>query len=161
MLKSSPLDVSNWNHRFPELNLNLPPCLMSYQSGIHSKMAIFDPKYHAPEPSLGSESASILLVRLFFICQATFTSFDILTLALAVGRLRGGWFLLNDFANRLITSLGPTGNLYQRVFFNQAQSIFKRYFTMIFLSHSNLRLIIMTHKKKFGDIYLVKSVIMN
>ena len=31
---------------------------------------------------------------------------------------------------------------------------------MIFLSRINLRLIIMT-QKKFGDIYLVKSVIMN
>ena len=62
----------------------------------------------------------------------------------ALVALREGGF------NRLITSLGPTGNLYQRVYFNQAQSIFKRYFTMIFLSHSNLRLIIMTHKKNLG-----------
>ena len=43
---------------------------MSYQSGIHSKMAIFNRISHAPEPSLGSKSASILLVRLFYLLQA-------------------------------------------------------------------------------------------
>ena len=63
---------------------------MSYQSEIHCKMAIFNPKSHAPETSEGSESASILLVRIFFICRATFPSFDILSLALAERGFRGG-----------------------------------------------------------------------
>ena len=90
MLKSSPLDVSNWNHRFPEFNSNLPPHPMSFQSGIHAKMAIFDRKSHAPETSEGSESGSILLVRLFFICQATFLSFDILSVAWAERGFGGG-----------------------------------------------------------------------
>ena len=70
--------------------LNLPPKPMSYQSGIHSKMAIFNPKSHPPETSERSENFSILLVRLFFICQATFTSFDILSSALAERGFRGG-----------------------------------------------------------------------
>ena len=68
---------------------------MSYQSEIHCKMAIFNPKSHAPETSEWSEKDSILLVRHFYICQATFTSFDILTLALAVGRFRGGLVVLD------------------------------------------------------------------
>ena len=63
---------------------------MSFQSGIHAKMAIFDRKSHAPETSEGSESGSILLVRLFFICQATFLSFDILSVAWAERGFGGG-----------------------------------------------------------------------
>ena len=53
-------------------------------------MAIFDRKSHAPETSEGSESGSILLVRLFFICQATFLSFDILSVAWAERGFGGG-----------------------------------------------------------------------
>ena len=64
---------------------------MSFQSGIHAKMAIFDRKSHAPETSEGSESGSILLVRLFFICQATFLSFDILSVAWAERGFRGAF----------------------------------------------------------------------
>ena len=71
-------------------DLNFPPNWMSFQSEIHCKMAIFNPKSHAPETSEGSESASILLVRIFFISQATFPSFDILSLALAERGFRGG-----------------------------------------------------------------------
>ena len=63
---------------------------MSYQSGIHSKMAIFNRISHAPEPSLGSKSASILLVRLFYLRQTTFPSFEILSLAWAEWGFRGG-----------------------------------------------------------------------
>ena len=63
---------------------------MSYQSEIHCKMVIFNPKSHAPETSKGSESASILLVRLFYICQANFPSLDILSLALTERGFRGG-----------------------------------------------------------------------
>ena len=53
-------------------------------------MAIFDRKSHAPETSEGSESGSILLVRLFFICQATFLSFNILSVAWAERGFGGG-----------------------------------------------------------------------
>ena len=81
MLKSSPLDVSNWNHQFPEFNSNLPPHLMSFQSEILSKMTIINPESQTPENSESSESVSILLVRLFYLRQATFPSFDILSLA--------------------------------------------------------------------------------
>ena len=66
---------------------------MSFQSGIQAKMAIFDRKSHAPETSEGSESGSILLVRLFFICQATFLSFDILSVAWAERGFGGGYLL--------------------------------------------------------------------
>ena len=48
-------------------DLNFPPNLMSYQSEIQVKMAFFNPKYHAPETSEGSESGSILLARVFYI----------------------------------------------------------------------------------------------
>ena len=84
---------------------------MSYQSEIHCKMAIFNPKSHAPETSEGSESASILLVRIFFICQATFPSFDILSLALAERGFRGGleyWkYYLHKLEDGLLWLLPP------------------------------------------------------
>ena len=71
-------------------DLNFPPSRMSFQSEIHCKISIFNPKSHAPETSKGSESTSILLVRLFYICQANFPSLDILSLALAERGFRGG-----------------------------------------------------------------------
>ena len=59
--------------------------------------------------------------------------------------------------NMLIPWAEPTGNFYQRVYFNQAGSIFKRYFIIIFLSQINLRLIIITHNKFFG-IFIMQNL---
>ena len=60
---------------------------------------------------------------------------------------------VGNFINRkytLIPSPGPTGNFYQSVYFNQALTILKRCFTVIFLCHINLRLMIMTYNKNLG-----------
>ena len=80
-------------HPLPLSAYVLHGSFLTSQSEIHCKMAIFNPKSHAPETSEGSESASILLVRLFYICQATVPSFDILSIALAEGGFRGGLML--------------------------------------------------------------------
>ena len=68
------------------------------------KVAIFNPKSHAPETSEGSESASILLVRLFYISQANFTSFSILVKATVLGRFRGALVVLMKFHNLVVST---------------------------------------------------------
>ena len=53
-------------------------------------------------------------------------------------------------SNREFPSPGPTGNFYQRRYFNPNQKVFWKVFHKVFLSHIYLRLIIMTHNNFFG-----------